>query len=224
MIKNPYSGKLIAFEGIDSSGKTTQMQRAVNFLRACGLDPIVTKEPNKDFRSGRLIYGLLFGMHGPKFSGMTQLGRQRFYFINRMEHYQHVVIPALEAGRIVITDRSLASISLDVQKSGDLEMLLGDEEDIFKMGAVPFVRPDLVLVYDVPVEVSWERHRAKHREADFFESADLRSRTQQRNAYLEFTSKFRDWVRIIDGQGSEEEVFIRTREALRRELNLKEWR
>ncbi len=222
MIKNPYPGKLFVCEGIDSCGKSTQMKLAFNFVKAGGEKVIQTKEPDKDFPTGTLIYGLLFGKHGPKFSNMTQIERQRYYFIDRMVHYSRVVIPALREGINVISDRSLVSVCLDVINPGDLEMLLADEEEIFDMGGVEFIRPDAAVIYDVTVETSLKRHKAKHQETDYFES-DKRDREQQRKAYLEFAQKFSDWTYVVDGNGGEQEVFVATREMLRRYFKLPDW-
>lgn len=227
MIQNPYPGILFAFEGIDGSGKSTQRDRANNYVAAGsanhGHQVLKTKEPNKDLPSGKLIYGLLFGRHKIRFADMTQLERQRYYFVNRMEHYARIVIPALERGEIVLSDRSLVSIALDVRKPGDLDMLLDDEEEIFAMGQVPFIRPDVAIIYDLPEEIAIQRLGEKdERRRDFFEQPEKMARTRQ--SYLEFAKKFPEFCHVVDASGTVEEVFKQTREILHQHLELTHWR
>lgn len=214
-MKNPYPGKLIAFEGPDGAGKTTQRNMAVAHFEPLRKTAKV-KEPAADRPSGELIYSLLFGKHELKFSDMSQKERQLFYFINRMEHYRSVVFPALEDGFTVFSDRSLASIVLDCERPGDLEMLLEYEKHIFQMTSVPLMWPDLIIIYDVEVEVALERLEKKGQPPDFFEQAAKIGRT--RKAYLEFAKKFPDVCRVIDAERSERRVFTKTLEVLKEVL------
>ena len=133
------------------------------------------------------------------------------------------VIPALRSGKHVISDRSLVSVILDVQSSGDLEMLLASEEGMFTGAKVPFIRPDLVLIYDVPIDVAMERLGKKRRDLDFFEQVDKIARTRQ--AYQGFAKKFPGFCELIDGTDTEEEVFKKnTRRILQQLLNIQGWR
>ncbi len=213
MIQNPYPGKFIAFEGIDGCGKTTQIEMAYDFLAGAGVDLSRVKEPAKYLPSGKLIYGLLFGRDKVKFENMSAVQRQRHYFINRIEHYFHTVIPGLEKGINFLTDRSLVSMALDVKLVPDIDYLLEDEESYFRMAEVPFIRPDAVFIYDLPPEVAVQRLTQKdERRRDFFEQPEKIQRT--REAYLEFAAKFPDFCRVIDAQGNVDEVFARTQSAL----------
>ncbi len=215
MIKNPYSGKFIAFEGIDGCGKTTQCQKAFEWLSGRGSKALMTKEPAKYLPSGKLIYGLLFGKDKVKFSNMSAVQRQRHYYINRAEHYFHTAIPALQNGMTLLTDRCLVSVVLDVQKPNDLEILLDDEECYFSMSEVPLIRPDKVIIYDLPPDVAVARLAQKdERRRDFFEQPDRIGRARQ--AYLEFADRFPDFCHIVDGQGSIEDVFLKTKEVIDR--------
>lgn len=219
MIANPFKGKYVAFEGTDGSGKSAQFTRAKNILTAHGVDAVFVKEPVSP-----IIYDMLFGRHPVRnFKDMGQLERQQHYFRDRIQHYRKTVLPALEAGGHVISDRSLVSVVLDVERAGDLETLLADEERMFAEADVPFIRPDLVLIYDVPVEVAMERLGKKKRELDFFEQGEKIARTRQ--AYREFSEKFPDFSVIIDATDSEETVFAKnTRKLLGKIIELTEWR
>ncbi len=219
MEHNSLPGVFLAFEGIDGGGKSAQLTRARNFLMACGANFISVKEPTDP-----LIYDLLNGRHPTRnFKDMDQLERQGYYFRDRIQHYRNTVIPALQSGKNVISDRSLVSVALDVEKDGDLEMLMAAEEKMFAEAEVPFIRPDLVLIYDVPVEVAMERLGKKQRNLDFFERADKIART--REAYREFAVKFPGFCFVIDATDTEEAVFKRyTRPLLHELLRIEEWK
>lgn len=223
MIKNPYPGKLIAFEGMDGSGKTTQCNRAFRYMSAGDERVLKVKEPNKEVLGGKLIYGLLFGRGPVAFSSMSSLQRQSHYFFNRMFHYSQVVIPALKAGINVLSDRSLASICLDVHNDGDLEKLLIAEEYYFAMEEVPLIRPDLIIIYDLPPEIAIRRLSEKdERRRDFFEQPGKLAQT--RFAYQEFTSKFGDFCRVVDGSPNDPNVvFESTKRLLHETFSLKGW-
>jgi len=205
---NPFSGKFIAFEGMDGCGKSTQFLKSVDFLENKNLKIKKTKEPNREVLGGKLIYGLLFGRGPVGFSSMSPFQRQGYYFLNRIQHYGQIVIPALKAGINVLSDRSLASVALDVQKNGDLEALLEIEEYFFKLEDVPFIRPNLIIVYDVEPDVAIRRLGEKdERRRDFFEQPDKLSRT--REAYHEFANKFPDFCRIVDASEDADTVFVK---------------
>lgn len=223
MIINPYPGKLVAFEGMDGCGKSTQSSKAYNFLLAGGERALRVKEPNKEVLGGKLIHGLLFERGPVGFSSMSQLQRQGHYFFNRMQHYTQVVIPALKSGINILSDRCFASITLDVKEPGDLEKLLEAEEYYFEMEEVPLIRPDLVIIYDVEPSVAIQRLGEKdERRRDFFEQPDKLLRT--REAYLEFAGKFGDFCQVVDATDSADNVFANsTRELLKKNFKLPGW-
>ena len=98
----PYPGYLISFEGIDGSGKTTQVQNLVNFLRGIGKDVTTYREPGGT-PLGEEIRTLV------KTKEMTDLSELLLYYAARVELLITNVIPDLKAGRIVILDRYIDS-------------------------------------------------------------------------------------------------------------------
>jgi len=216
--KNPYPGKLVAFEGMDGGGKTTQCNRAFRYMSAGGENVIEVKEPNKQVFGGKLIYSLLFKEGPIGFSDMSSTMRQIHYFWNRMQHFAEIVIPALEKGVNVLTDRCYASVCLDVHQSGDLERLLTIQDYYFQTVGVPLIRPDLIIIYDLKTEVALERLEKKGRR-DFFEQPGKLLQTKM--AYLEFASKFSDFCQVIDASQDEDVVFSQfTRELLHQNFEL----
>ena len=222
MQTNPYPGKFVAFEGMDGCGKTTQCEKVFRYMLAGGERVLKVKEPNREVLGGKLIYGLLFGRGPVEFSSMSPLQRQGHYFFNRMWHYVEVVIPALEAGINVLTDRSLASVCLE-GNSVDIEALLTAEEYYFEVENVPFIGPDLVIIYDLAPEIAFQRLAEKdERRRDFFEQPDKLPQTRQ--AYREFASRFNEFCRIVDASGNANEVFSQTKELLYENFLLPEWK
>ena len=142
-------GLLIVFEGIDGCGKSTQIRRLADTLRARGLDPVVTREPT-DGPWGRKIRAM--AQSGEAVEPATELA---WFFEDRREHMREVVTPALEAGRIVLSDRSYVStVAYQGARGLDPEKILADSE-------AEFERPDLVLVFEIPPEAGLARVDAR---------------------------------------------------------------
>jgi dTMP kinase len=210
MIKNPYIGKFIAFEGIDFSGKSEQYKRIREALLPMqSVNVVFTKEPPNNV-AGVEIYDILRGTHPTiKFEQLTELDMQRKYFLSRRMLYQDVNIPALRAGVNVISDRSLVSVAYGISNMAELGRFMEVQKAMFDMYNVPLIYPDLTLIYDVSVDVSLERANKKERERDKFEQ---RNKLEQARAnYLAIGEKIPNCV-IIDGSLPVEDVFQRTRE------------
>ncbi len=92
-------GKFIVFEGVDGSGKTTQIKLAEEFLKQQNINVITTKEPG-GFQFGQSIRDLV--LHGEKLLPITEL---LLMFANRAEHLKQVIAPALLNGTWVLCDR-----------------------------------------------------------------------------------------------------------------------
>ena len=97
-------GRLIAFEGLDGCGKTTQIARLAESLRKAGHDPVVTAEPT-DGEFGRRIRAMARG-GAPRVAPEEEL---RWFVEDRREHVARCIAPALAAGRHVLTDRYFLS-------------------------------------------------------------------------------------------------------------------
>jgi dTMP kinase len=138
-------GKLIVFEGIDGCGKSTQLARAADALRARGLDVVETREPTE-------------GPHGRRIRDMARSGTRiapetelEWFTADRREHMREVVEPGLEAGRIVLSDRSYVS-TVAYQGARGL-----DPKELLAASEAEFCRPDLVLVFTLGAEEAMAR-------------------------------------------------------------------
>ncbi len=224
MVINPYSGKYPCFEGIDASGKSGQFARWRAYAQAFHPEDfsqmLFTKEPDTDHESGIEIYDLLLKRHPTKsVADMHPFEMQSHYFRNRIWHYKNKVIPALEKGVDVVSDRSLASICFGVSSPAEFKPLIAIEEQAFLGAEVSFILPDAILIYDVSADVARERLLLQGKELDVFER-DISFQMKVRENYLAFADQYPN-CHVVDASGTPEEIFMRTKEILAPLLGLK---
>ena len=142
-------GLFICIEGLDGSGKTTHAHRIVRNLQKKGFDAIYTTEPSRG-ELGKFIRSSV--LQGKK--RVPRVVEALLFAVDRVEHLEKMVKPALEEGKIVISDRCVYS-SLAYQGAAELD--LEWIEEINRM-ALP---PDLAVYIDVPPEVVVKRIRRK---------------------------------------------------------------
>jgi dTMP kinase len=153
----PPPGLLIAFEGGEGSGKTTQARLIAIWLRELGYDVVATHEPGATKIGMRLRALLLDTAHG----GMSPRAEALMYAADRAEHTDSVIAPALERGAIVITDRYVDS-SLAYQGAG--RRLPVEEISRFNAWATGGRTPDLTILLDMdPVAGLSRRARSADR-------------------------------------------------------------
>src|SRR3954447_9789468 len=150
-------GFLVAVEGIDGSGKTTQVERLARYCDEKRLTYILSKEPT----SGK--YGQL--IRNSASSGRLSVEEELDIFLkDRREHVEQVINPALAKEKIVILDRYYFSTAAYQGAHGaDPELILAANEQFAP-------RPDLLVILDVPAEVGVERIRRRGDEPNKFES------------------------------------------------------
>ena len=152
----------VTFEGIEGSGKSTQLARLAAHLRARGTVVVETREPGGT-RAGAALRGLLLGAEAIPLSPLAELF---LYCADRTQHVSEVVRPALEAGRIVLCDR-FSDSTLAYQGYGrGLDMATVRELDA---RARDGIRPDLTFLLDCSVETGLARTRERRASGDRFE-------------------------------------------------------
>jgi dTMP kinase len=179
-------GRLIALEGIDGCGKTTQAQ-----LLAARLGGLYTAEPG-DSELGARLRSLLLDPGSPAISSRAEA---LLMCADRSEHVDTVIRPALTAGQWVVTDRFSGS-TLAYQGYG--RGLALDSLETLVAFAADGVDPDLVIVIDVPVELGRERRRGGG--PDRLEALDGEFHDRVRQGYLALAARRPDsWV-TVDGR------------------------
>ena len=191
-------GKLIALEGIDGCGKSTQGARLVEALRADGHDVVATREPT-DGVTGRRIRAM--ARSGKRVPAFEELG---WFFEDRREHVAEVIEPALAAGRTVVTDRYfLSTVAYQGARGLDWREILARSEAEFPL-------PDVALLFVLPAEAGLARVQARGAPTDpVFEEADFLAKVASIFAELDLP-----YLARIDASGDVDEVAERTRTAL----------
>ncbi len=197
-------GSLIAFEGTDGSGKSTQLPRLAKHLEAAGYTVVCTREPY-DCDAGRRIRAM--ARSGERVAPETE----RDWFVEqRREHVRDVVAPALARGEVVLSDRYfLSTVAYQGARGLDPARLLAESEAEFPL-------PDLVLVFELAPEVGLARTASRAGPAEpAFEERGFQQRVRE-----VFASLARPYLARIDASGSPEEVEARVSAAVRERTRL----
>lgn len=191
-------GRLISFEGIDGSGKSTQARRLAEHLRDTGRDPLLTREPGGS-PGAEDIRRLLVEGDPDRWSPETEL---LLFTAARRDHLERLIQPALAEGRDVITDRFADSTRVyQGATRGDLRALV-DQLHSLMIGR----EPDLTFVIDMPPELALTRGLARASGEDRFEEFGLPFQTALRVGFLDLARANPDRCVVIDGNRPEAEV------------------
>src|SRR4051794_16990299 len=149
-LTTPGRGRFFALDGPDGGGKTTQAARLAHWLREMGRDVVACREPGGTPLGERLREILLDRDAAPPALRAEML----LYMASRAQLVAEVIRPALDAGRIVVSDRYLLANVVYQGYAGGLTV-----EDVWRVGeaATGGLWPDLTLVLDVPPDVAQAR-------------------------------------------------------------------
>ena len=178
----------IVFEGIDGSGKSTQIDLLSQSLIANGHDPLVTQEPDGTplgEAAGRWLRGY------PNLSPVTEL---LLFEAARAEHVEKVIQPAIEAGRIVLSDRFAPSTMAYQSYGRGLDASI--VEDLNRLAA-DGLKPTLTVFLDVPIEAA--RSRIEPDSLDVLENQRQEFHQRVRQGYLEMAANNPETWLTIDG-------------------------
>lgn len=149
-------GILIAIDGIDGAGKTTQARRVASELRRVGLEVVESKEPTD-------------GPHGRRIRVSARSGRMspedelKAFLDDRRQHVEELILPALAAGRVVIVDRYYPStVAYQGIRGMNPAWLLEINESFAP-------RPDILVLLDVPAELGLQRVERRDTTGNLFE-------------------------------------------------------
>jgi dTMP kinase len=198
---NGSSGRFIVVEGGEGVGKSTQVLRLAETLRASGREVVVTYEPG-DTKTGAELRAVLLHADMP----LDARAELLLMLADRAQHVAEVVRPALERGAFVVCDRYEPST---LAYQGVARGLGVDEVERLSTWAAAGVEPDAVIVLDVPDAIAEARVSA---DRDRFERAGDDFHSRVRAAYREL-GPGRGWV-LVDAGGTPDEVAARVLAAL----------
>lgn len=196
-------GRLIVFEGIDGTGKSTQIQLLAQYLRARGIDVAVDCEPTRGPWGMKVREAALSG---------ERLGIDEeieCLLQDRREHVREFIEPALARGTWALLDRYYLSMMAYQGATG------ANVEDIREWNEAFAVIPDIAFWLDIPVEMALARMNARGNGHDAFENepflqacADIYSRMEM------------PWLHRIEADGPVQETQARVRDVIRCELGV----
>jgi dTMP kinase len=201
---NRYPGKYYAFEGIDGSGKTTQVQKLAEYFLLQNREVVITKEPSSaDGVVGELIHKIL-----NKEITVPSMTLQYLFAADRALHLDEIVIPALKADKIVISDRSFwSAVAYGI---ADLQLPENEQERMLVAHNVlalygGYLVPDKTFVIDVPAYIAMQRVVERKKEQTIYERVETLDKVAKEYEWM--AEKFSDVLKIINGTQSVEEVF-----------------
>ena len=188
-------GKFITLEGIDGAGKSTHLAFIAERLRALGQQVVVTREPGGT-PLGEMLRDLVLSQK------MHVETETLMMFASRREHIDKVILPALEKGIWVLSDR-FTDATFAYQGGGrgiDAQRL-----QILENWVQSNLQPDLTLLFDVPLEISRER-LSQNMSLDRFEQEKQDFFARVKNAYLARAAAYPQRIRVINSSRSIAEI------------------
>ncbi|CAN7209908.1 dTMP kinase [Phenylobacterium sp. LjRoot225] len=191
-------GRFITFEGGEGAGKSTQLKRLVERLRALGLEVVATREPGGS-PGAEAIRELVLNGAADRWSPVTET---LLMYAARRDHVERVIAPALARGAWVVCDRFADSTRAYQGAGGGTDPALIASLEAQVLGET---RPDLTLIFDIPPETGLERAQARGGEMRF-ESKGLAFHQQLREGFLVIARAEPERCALIDATGSINDV------------------
>ncbi len=199
----------ITFEGIEGSGKTTQIRLLKNYLDKKGIPCKVTREPGGT-PIGEKIRKILLN---PEHRDMVPLSELFLYEASRAQHVYEIIKPLIDKGLVIICDR-FADASIAYQAFGrglDLKLV----ERLNRI-ASQGLKPDITFILDCPLNMGLRRamHRnkkVKFAKEDRFEREDIKFHQRVRKGYIELAKNDPQRIKVIDTRSGVAEVFDKIR-------------
>jgi dTMP kinase len=222
----PARGKFITFEGLDGSGKSTQVEKLARSLRAHGLSVTITREPGGT-SAGDKIRELL--LHSAT-SGLSSLTEMALMFASRAQHVHEIILPALADGRIVLCDRF--TDSTEAYQGGGRKL---GTKAVLQMHEILCgnLQPDLTIMLDNEVAFSVERARRRNRthkgprsekgsgkDENRFEQENRAFFGRVRHAYLAIAAREPQRVHVVNARGTPSETHAVIMELVRKKLKV----
>lgn len=203
--KNPYKGMYIALEGIDGSGKTTQVEELAKYFERKRKEVVRTREPRKEGIVGDIVQKVLTGK-----LKMSSVGLQYLFSTDRVLHHEEVIIPALKKGKVVISDRCFWSAIVygildrtggkyDLQ-SADFMLMANSILSLYHQ----FMVPDYTFCLKIDLNTSLARISKKDDVKEIYEDKEKLRKVIE--GYNWLSKKFSNEITVVNGEGQVEKV------------------
>ena len=201
--------KFITLEGIEGSGKTSSLKSITDLLDKKNISYVVTREPGGS-SIGKELRAILLHPDteiSPEVELMLMLS-------DRKDHVEKIILPNLEKGNWVVSDRFMDS-SIAYQGGG---RQLGKKLIISVAEYLNLPQPDLTLLFDLPVEISLSRVKARG-DLDRFEKEEIEFHKRIRNTYLDLATNNSNRIKIIDSSQKIESMLNNVKKAIEKLFN-----
>ena len=191
-------GFFITFEGIDGSGKSTQIRKLAKFLEDNGFDIIITREPGGSV-GGEEIRNLLLQGEVDRWSAETEI---LLFTAARRDHLERIILPALQDGKIVICDRFTDSTRMYQGMRGPKLRDLVDNltEEVINCD------PDLTIIIDIDPEISLRRAKSRETAEERFEDFGVDLQKKMRKGFINLSKEFNSRIQVVNGQQSVDDL------------------
>jgi dTMP kinase len=193
-------GYFITFEGGEGAGKSTQITRLAEVLKARGFNVLVTREPGGSAGAEAVRHVLLSGAAerlGPEMEAIL-------FASARNDHVEQVIRPAVESGKIVLCDRFMDSSRVYQGVTGGLDpQFMRQLEEV----AINGMAPDLTIILDIDPALGLER-AAKRRSgpADRYEKETVALHRRRREGFLDIAKAEPERCKVVDASADPEAV------------------
>jgi dTMP kinase len=213
--------KLITFEGIEGSGKSTQIKLVAEYLSRRNVSLVVTAEPSGT-AIGRKIGSILFNREHNNMCAETEM----FLFCAaRSQHVREIIMPAIKQNKVVLCDRfSDATYAYQGAGRGLDNKFIKLINDYSSM----LLKPDLTLLFDLPVEIGLQRANKRNdnlkesSSIDRFEKENMDFHRRIREGYLNILKNDPDRFRLIDANRDVETIQKDVRTYINNFINLQD--
>ncbi|MBI4089410.1 MAG: dTMP kinase [Candidatus Levybacteria bacterium] len=203
--RNPYKGLYVAIEGIDGSGKTTQVKKITDYFKSQGKKVVQVREPRKEGVIGDIVQKVLTGK-----LKMPSRALQYLFSTDRVLNQEEVVIPALRKGHVVISDRCFWSAIVYgiLDKTGaaydyketDFMLVVHSILSMYHQ----FIVPNYTFYLKISLETALSRIKKKDDVKEIYEDHEKLKKVIE--GYNWLSEKFAREIIVVDGEKSVEEV------------------
>lgn len=186
------NGKFIVFEGIDGCGKSTQAELLAKFLEERGEKVLFTREHTRDLAAGKLIEEVV-----NKKVTLPPDALQMLFVVDRLDHTQKVIKPALDEGKTVICDRYFWSTIA-------YSNLIGKMDYFYRIQKKVVLIPEMVVLVDIDPDLAMERMGKRGKDLTIFEKIEKLKKI--REGYKWLAKRFKKKCVVVDGSKTVEEI------------------